>query len=120
MAAETNMREVVERLRAEGSEAVLELVEFDQALGALLENLERIAIGTQDLHVATTNITGSGAEDALTWSAVQDQASRLSAWVSQFLVAFQQLQGAVQVWNIADARSLSSLPSSGKRLVPRD
>jgi hypothetical protein len=53
MSAETNMREVVERLRLEGSEAILELVEFDQALEAFLQNLRSIALAFQELHATT-------------------------------------------------------------------
>ncbi|MEO7038043.1 MAG: hypothetical protein ABI548_29010 [Polyangiaceae bacterium] len=120
MSAETNMREVVERLRLEGSEAILELVEFDQALEAFLQNLRSIALAFQELHATAGNIVGSGDDGALTLNTVQDRTSRLDQLIGQFLIAFEQLYGAVQSWNIADARSGSSLPRSRKPLAPTD
>jgi cytochrome b len=93
------MREVVGRLRAEGSEVAMELEEVDHALEGFRLSSQRIAVGTQDLHVATTNIVTSATEGALAWGAVEGQPSRLNAWVSQYPVAFQQLQGAVQAWS---------------------
>ena len=56
MATETNMREVVERLRAEDSEAMLELAEFKHSLDTLLQEVERIAPSFQDLYVVTSKI----------------------------------------------------------------
>ena len=120
MSAETNMREVVERLRLEGSEALLELVEVDQALDAFLQNLRGIALAFQDLHATASNIVKSGNDGALTLNAVQDRTSRLDPLIGQFLIAFEQLYGAVQSWNIADSRSGSSLRSSGKPLASTD
>jgi hypothetical protein len=105
----TNMREVVERLRAEGSEAMRELVDLDRTLGAFLKDLEGIAPTVQELHLATIKVVQSSSAEALAWNEVNDRTSRLSAWVCQFLVAFQQLQSSVQAWEIADARRDSTL-----------
>ena len=120
MATETNMKEVVERLRAEGSDAILELVDFDRALREFVRTLERMAICSHDLQVAATNIVDSESQDAVELSTVRDGTSRISNWIREFLLAFQDVQSAVQAWSIADPRRFSTLPSSGKRLIPRD
>jgi hypothetical protein len=120
MATETNMREVVERLRADGSEAVLELREFDNALDALLQELERTAPTFQDLHVVTSEIVALRKDEVPAWIAARDQTSRLNTWVNQFLAAFREFRGAVQGWNVPGTGSGSLLPTSGKRLIPRD
>jgi hypothetical protein len=120
MAAEKNMREVVERLRAEGSEAMLELLEFHHVLEVFQQNLESIAPTVQELDLAASQIVDSGNEEVSEWNAVKDRTGRLSTWTNQFLVAFKELLNAVQVWNITDSPSGSILPTSGKRLVPRD
>jgi hypothetical protein len=66
MSAETNIREVVERLRTHGSETI---VEFDQALEASLQNLRSIALAFQQLHATPSNIVDSGNDSALTLNA---------------------------------------------------
>ena len=120
MAAEANMREVVERLRAEGSEALLELLEFDSAIETFLQELQRIAPTFRDLHLVASKVVDLRNGEPLAWIAVREQTKHLSTWVDQFLVAFRELRGAVHGWNIAGAVAGSVLPSSGKRSIPQD
>jgi len=120
MTTETTMREVVERLRAQNSDAFLELAEFDHALDEFLKNLELIAPTFQDLHQVTTKLVELGKAQALAWITVRDQTAHLNTWIGQFLGAFRQLRGAVQGWNIAGAPNESILPTSGKRPIPPD
>lgn len=120
MAAEESMKEIVRRLRAEHGEALLELLEFGYAFEELLKNLEGLAAASDELHTATCNIVGSEEQEGSRQDAVRELASRLNAGVAQFLSAFQQMHGAVRGWNITDIRGDSNLPSSGKRMVPRD
>ena len=113
------MHEVLERLRAEKSAAMAELVEFDQALAAFLETLKDIELAAEVLHAAICSTAGSHEEEASQHSAVQELAHKLSTWITLSLAAFQQLHSGVQTWNIADARSHSDLPMSGERLRPK-
>jgi len=119
MAAEASMREVVQRLRVEGSEALLELLEFDHAFQEFLQTLEVLAVASHELHSATCSVVGSGEEEGLKCVAIRDLAERLSTGVTQFSDAFRQMHSAVQDWNITDIRSHSNLPSSGTRSVPQ-
>ena len=107
MAAEANMRDVVQRLRAENSQALLELLEFGHVLDAFLQDLEHLATALQEIHTKTCNLFGSSDQENSAGFTLQEQVSRLNAWVSQFLAAFQQMHGAVHAWNIADARGHS-------------
>ena len=120
MDGEKSMREVVERLRAEGSEAVLELQEFDHALEALLQNIEGVVPNFGALKLAASQISDSSSEDNRTRSTIKEQADRLSTWINQFVAGFRESQRAVQAWNISDPRSRSSVPTSVKRLLPKE
>jgi hypothetical protein len=108
---DTTMREVVERLRVQNSDALLELAEFDQALDEFLKNLELIAPTVQDLHQVSTTVVQLGKAEALAWIAVRDQVAQLNTWVGQFLGAFRQMRSAVQGWNITGGPDESALPT---------
>ena len=118
MTTETTVREVVARLRAQNSDAVLELAEFDHALDEFLKNLELIAPTVRDLQQVTAKVVELSNAPALAWIAVRDQTAHLNTWIAQFLSAFRQLRGAVQGWNIAGGPNESTLPTSGERPVP--
>lgn len=110
MSVETNMREVVDRLRTEGSQALPELVEFNNALEAFVKNLKDIVVDFHDVHMAL-NVVGSGGDGNL--NAIQDRTGRLDALMGQSLVAIEQLHIGVQSWDIAGSRKDSSVPRSG-------
>jgi hypothetical protein len=110
---EKDMREVVRRLHAENSEALLELLEFDQVLGEFLGSLERLATATQELELAARQIGASEADASFKRVAgAQECAGRVNAGMTQFLGAFRELHKAVQAWRIADVHRSSSMPSS--------
>jgi len=112
MSAEIAMREVVERLRTEGSEALPGLVALDQALQAILQNLRGITLAFHEVHATAVNFAEAGDDSALRLNALQDRTGRLDALMGQSLIAFEQLCGGVQLWNIAGTRSGSSAPGS--------
>ena len=120
MAAEANMHEVVQRLRSENSEALMELFEFWRALEEFLKTLNHLAAASSELHAATYDIADSRDDQGPTKEKTRELASRLSALVAQFLGAFQQMHGAVQGWDISDTRNRSDPPSSNEPLAPRD
>jgi len=108
---EITMREIVDRLRAEKSEALLDLLEFDYALDEFLRNLSLLAAASRGLHSATQTLLPSDDKEALDRvSVVQEQAGRLSARMTQMLGAFREVCAGVTGWHIADARRHSSRP----------
>lgn len=113
--AEMTMRELVERLAPDNSEALLELLEFDYALEALLRDLALLAVASRGLHSATQNLVPTGDEQV---HAVQEQAGRLSARTTYLLGAFRELRAGVLNWHIVDARRHSSRPSPGGSSAP--
>jgi len=119
MATEASMREVVARLRAEGSAAMLELLEFDSALEAFLETVEHVAPTIEELDRTTRDVVRLAGEDAPQWSGLSEQTGRLSTWAGQFLAAFRELRRSVRAWNITDPRS-SNTPNSGERKFAKD
>lgn len=118
MTTERTMREVVARLRAQNSDAVLELAELDNALEEFLKNLEVVATTVRDLHQVTTKVVEHGKAQALAWVTVRDHTAQLSTWVGQLQSAFRETRAAVQGWNIAGEPSESILPTSEQRPIP--
>ncbi len=110
MPTEANMCEVVRRLRAERSEALQELQEFDYAIEAILQNLESLARASQEHQTEIRGIVGSGEEeDALRWTSAEQHATRLNDQATRIVGAFQQLHNGVLVWNIVESRGHSNL-----------
>ena len=110
--SDKDMREVVRRLHAENSAALLELLEFDYALDEFLRILEAHRTAAHELHLATRHIVASEGEDNFARdTGVQERAGRLNASAGQILAAFRGLHNAVRDWNIADARRPASKPS---------
>jgi len=113
--SENQMREVVERLDLERSEALLELFEFVCALDEFLNALEASSTGSQRLHASALAVRAPDhPRDYARVTDLQEQAARGSANASQILVAFRQLHGAVKLWNVAEARMLSNAHKSAE------
>jgi len=119
MPTKESVREVVQRLRLENSEALLELLEFDGAFEEFLQNLEKLVVVAQALEAAACAVHG-GEDEQEQCRAMRELASRLNAGISDFAGAFQQIHRGVKEWNIADARRDSAQPSSGKRPMPKE
>ena len=116
--AEADVREVVQRLHSEDSQAVLELLEFDYALDAFLGCFEAHASALQELYVSVRNLATTSDENVERVDAVQDQAGRLSANAAQILAAFRAMRSAVATWGIAAARRPSSQPQGPAPSMP--
>lgn len=97
--AEMDMREVVQRLRAENSEALLELLEFDSALDEFILFLERLAAAAQEPRDAARGV-----------GAVQERFETLAEGTAQALNAFRVLRQATKAWEIV---AVDKRPTSG-------
>ena len=116
--AEADMREVVQRLHSENSQAVLELLEFDYALEAFLRCFETHAVASQELYVAVRSLGARDDESAARLSLVQDQTGRLNANAGQILAAFRAMCSGVASWNIAATRRPSTQPRQDPSAPP--
>lgn len=115
--SENQMREVVQRLDVERSEALLELFEFVCALDEFLNALEASSAGSQQLHASALAVRAPDhPREYARVADLQEQAARGSANASQILVAFRQLYEAVKLWNVAEARTLSNAHKSAQTL----
>lgn len=116
---EITMRELVERLRADNSEALIELLEFDYALEEFLRGLSLLAVASRGLHSAAQTLAPADDQEASERvAAVQEQAGRLSARMTQALGAFREVYAGVLGWQIADPRRRSSRPVQSASTAP--
>jgi hypothetical protein len=114
MAAETNMREVVDRLRAEGSEALLELLEFDSAIEAFLQELQRIAPTFRDLHLVASKVVDLRNGEPLAWIAVREQTKHPARGSTNFWSHFANC-GAPFTAGISRVRSRATANGQSRR-----
>ena len=103
-AALKTMREVVERLRREDAEALLELHECVYAMTEMLRHLETLAGVLQALH---SNIAALAAkeEDRNRLEAIltlEGNSGRASVASEQIVAAFRQICGALGGWGAAE------------------
>ncbi|HWZ91464.1 MAG TPA: hypothetical protein VNW92_21530 [Polyangiaceae bacterium] len=104
--ADATMSEVVRRLRAEHSGALLELAEFDHALEDILREIKLLAVVSSELLQASKNFGALKiAEGRERLGALQDDAGRASKLGAQLVVAFSAVRMEVLRWNISPASS---------------
>lgn len=117
--AEITMRELVERLRADNGEALVELLEFDYALEELLRGLSMLTVASRGIHSATQSLAPAVDHEASERvAALQERAGRLSARMTQALGAFREVYAGVLGWQIADPRRRSSRPVQSTSTAP--
>lgn len=113
------MRGAVERLRAEKSKALVELLDFDLSLDQLLQSVGLLAVAAGELHVAVQNRgTPDSIEGYRQVGAMRERADRLSTRSTQVLFDFRTLLAAVGRWNIIDSGGSSNEPRGSRRPWP--
>jgi hypothetical protein len=97
----TSMGEVVQQLRAEQSEALFDLIEFDHALEEILKNLVFLATSSSDVHEASRKISMPDTDERLpSVRTLQEYARQLSIRTAETLLDFCKLRRAAFHWGI--------------------
>ena len=113
---EANVREVVQRLRAESSQAALELLEFDYSLKEVERALEALEPVTGGLRSTFASIFIVNDEQNLQRAkAFHEQANQLSALVSHILGAIRQIGRGIEGWDLGDLRGHEREPGAPQR-----
>ena len=105
MLAEATMREVVQRLRTEKSQAFLELSEIDDLIDRLLQHLGGLTEASLELYLASQSLAPKMTGDGLGYlGTVHEQAGRLININAHLLTAFLELERRVESWDIGAPR----------------
>lgn len=100
-----SMREVVQCLITEESEALLELQELRLAVHEILGTLADLDRIAQGLATDVERITHASVGRVPIVLAVHERVSAVSALTAQVLAAFRELERGINGWQVADADS---------------
>lgn len=104
MALETNMREVVQRLRAERSEAFAELQEFRSAALEVQRHLETLVRTTREFDRAMQSSVLPESHTGFAWfRALQEETARINQMAMRLLAAYGEVCLGVLGWGIGGA-----------------
>jgi len=101
MAANTNMRDVVQQLRAEQNEAFAELKEFDGAIHEVQRHLETLVRATREFARDMQKLVLPGSDVAIArLRALRDETARMNEMAMLLLAAYGEICLGVQGWDV--------------------
>ena len=104
-----NMRRVVQRLRAEKNEALLELAEFNNALTEIQSHLESLGRATEEVERAMRNLVLPDRDPRTAQlRALRDETAKVNEMATLILAAYGELRFAVQGWDIEGGNHASN------------
>ena len=93
------MSEVVEDLRRERADALLELQEFDHAMTMMLRNILELQAAFHELCIDMAALAeAEGGLERAALQALAEKARRLSSNAEQIGAAFEQFHSAMSAW----------------------
>jgi len=96
------MRQVVERLRGENAEALLELHEFEYAMVEVLRHLEGLAAAMRGLQLEIARLRSEASYDPGAARAVEENSARLTARAEQIAAALAEFCRGLKGWGISE------------------
>jgi len=96
------MRQVVERLRGENAEALLELHEFEYAMAEVLRHLEALAAAMRELQLEISRLGSEGNNDPRAAHVIAENSARLTARAEQIAGALAEFCRGLKGWGISE------------------